>query len=101
MVLNHLVLLEVDLFMPSLSNDIQLKMPSLSELNSLSMPSVGTAVGLDVSPSTELREIAKGASSEELSFYKFQVDRHADRVGLSESYIQGSLPAPQALLRAA
>lgn len=87
--------------MPSLSNDIQLKMPSLSELNSLSMPSVGSVVGLEVSPSSELRDIAKSASNEELSFYKFQVDRRADLVGLGDSYIQGSMPSPHALLRAA
>ena len=101
MVLNPLVYSEVVLGMPSLSNDIQLKMPSLSELNSLSMPSMRSVVGLEVSPSSELRDIAKSASDEELSFYRFQVDRHAEREGVGDSYIQGSMPSPHALLRAA
>lgn len=88
--------------MPSLSTHthIALKPSSLAELSALSMPAVvNTAAELVTSRS--LREIAEQASSEELSFYKFQTERHAERVGLSETYSQDSLPSPRALLRAA
>ena len=84
--------------MPFLSQGIA---QQRSELSSLSVPSTSPAAGLDVAPSAALREIAKSASNEELSFYKFQVDRRADLVGLGDSYIQGSMPSPHALLRAA
>jgi len=71
-----------------------------SELNELSMPPVAArSAALDLNTST-LREIAKGTSAEEMSYFKFQVERHQASVNLDsvESYAKGSMPSPHKLL---
>jgi hypothetical protein len=71
-----------------------------AELNELSMPPVGArSAALDLNTST-LREIATGTSAEEMSYFKFQVERHQASVNLDsvETYAQGSMPSPHQLL---
>jgi hypothetical protein len=75
----------------------------------LSMPSLGgrttpsSLQELSTTQAPQLRDIASSASAEELAFYKFQVERQQasfDPTSI-ETYAQGTLPSPQALLKAA
>ena len=93
---------------PMLANTPNASAPQLADLDALVMPSSAATPALapatdlqSLSASTQgLREIAKSATPEEMDFFKFQVSRHQSSVDVSasQSYMEGTLPAPQALL---
>ena len=91
-----------------LSTDLSLqtlKLPTAQELNQLSLHSTAPSAELDLlTPSSKvLRTIAAETPAEELSFFKYQVEARSANVSpsSSESYLEGSLPSPHALLKVA
>ena len=106
MVLNSLIFWSLDGMLTELSQDLSLQALTLPKA---SQPAAAEAVS--TAPSAEfalltpasqvLRSIASSAPEQEISFFKFQVEARSADVSSSESYLQGSLPSPQALLRAA
>jgi len=85
----------------SVAQDLSLDALTMPSLRGRTTPS--SLQELSTTQAPQLRDIASSASAEELTFYKFQVDRQQasfDSTSI-ETYAQGSLPSPQALLKAA
>ena len=82
----------------------QTKLPAVvDELRELAMPLRPTDINLLSPESSKLRGIADNTSSEELRYFKYQVEKDtADLDIISiESYLKGTLPSARSLVLAA
>ena len=79
------------------------QLPVVDELRELAMPLRPTALDLLSPESSKLRDIADNTSSEELRYFKYQVEKNTADLDLSsiKSYQEGTLPSARSLVLAA
>ena len=80
----------------------QTKLPAVvDELRELAMPLRPTDINLLTPESSKLRDIADNTSSEELSYFNYQVASRDVDLSSIESYQVGTLPSARSLVLAA
>ncbi len=80
----------------------QTKLPAVvDELRELAMPLRPTDINLLTPESSKLRDIADNTSSEELSYFNYQVASRDVDISSIESYQVGRLPSARSLVLAA
>ena len=79
----------------------QRQLPVVGELRELAMPLRPTDINLLTPESSKLRGIADNTSSEELSYFNYQVASRDVDLSSIESYQVGTLPSARSLVLAA
>ncbi len=79
----------------------QRQLPVVGELRELAMPLRPTDINLLTPESSKLRGIADNTSSEELSYFNYQVASRDVDISSIESYQVGTLPSARSLVLAA
>jgi len=81
----------------------QTELALVDELRELAMPLRPTAIDLLSQESSKLRDIADNTSSEELRYFKYQVEKNTADLDVSsiKSYQEGTLPSARSLVLAA